>query len=59
MGRRDNEVKRNDYDDDDDDNTTTNNNNNNLNFAELNTNRPLGLGTHTDQSEERSNKQRN
>jgi hypothetical protein len=48
-------MKRNDYNDDDDDDGDSNNNynNNNLRFAKVRTNRPRGLVTHTDQSDER------
>jgi hypothetical protein len=54
-------VKRNDYDDDyeDDDDDDDNNNNNSFRFAELRSNRPRGLVTHTHQSDEGFNEQRN
>jgi len=49
MGRRAYGGKRYDYDDDYD----NNNNKNFLSFAELRTNRPRGLVSHTQQSDER------
>jgi len=48
------DMKRNDAADDNDvDDDENNNNNNNLRFAQIRSNRPRGLVTHTYQSDER------